>query len=126
MSETFEERYDENLDPRPVREWEDRAPWAVKTVVWSCYDDMSTHRLEGSRALSPGERDLFARMILFLQGDRAYEWARYDFMFFHATWLDRLTFGWWGRRQEKNFRSVDWAAWPFRRVEDFEAARRGE
>ncbi len=119
----FEDRYDENLDPRPVREWEDRALWALKTVAWYCYDDLSTHRLTGKHALTKEGKRSFARWILFLQTDRAYEWKQYDFISFHDRVLDWLTFGWWNRRQAAKFEAVDWDIWPFRREEDLEDAK---
>ncbi|MHC4638900.1 MAG: hypothetical protein ACYTBP_07240 [Planctomycetota bacterium] len=45
-------------------------------AIWFCYDDMSTHKLEGDYALSKEVKKLFARMILFLKSDLKYEWPQ--------------------------------------------------
>lgn len=122
-NDEFEDRYDENLDPRPTRNWDDPALWAIKTVVWHCYDDLSTHRLEGRYALTKEGKENFARCILFLKTNQRYEWERYDFISFHDRLLDWLTFGWWNRRQAAKLENIDWDIWPFKRPEHFESAK---
>jgi hypothetical protein len=124
-NDEFEARYDANLAPRPIRKWEDRALWALKTVVWHCYDDLSTHRLEGAHALTPEGKKCFARWILFLQTNRHYEWQRHDFIFggIRDWFFDRVTFGWWTKWRRGMGEEVDWEIWPFRRPEDFASAR---
>jgi hypothetical protein len=124
-NDEFEARFKSILDPRPVREWEDRTLWALKSVVWYAYDDLSTHRLEGPHALTTKGKKDFARWILFLQTDRTYEWRCDDFMLTALRdWLlGRMTFGWWIKWRAKKMEAVDWAIWPFRRSEDLERAR---
>lgn len=44
-------------------------------AAWLFYDDLHTHRLKGTHRLTPLERQLFARCVLFLRSGRPYEWA---------------------------------------------------
>src|ERR1017187_4929436 len=44
-------------------------------LAWPAYDDMHEHRLTGPNALTYGQRQDFARAILFLKTDLEYEWA---------------------------------------------------
>lgn len=122
-NDEFEDRYDAILDTRPVRAWEDRALWALKTIVWYCYDDLSTHRLDGKYALTKEGKKNVARWILFLQTNLPYEWKRHDFISFHDGVFNLVTFGWWSRREAAKFEKIDWEIWPFRRPADFEHAR---
>lgn len=123
-NDEFEQRYDAILDERPVRKWDDRVLWAVKTAVWFLYDDLTTHRLEGAHALSKEQKGSVARCILFLQSDLPYEWTTYSFISLRSLLLNILTLGLWGRLGPKWGEDIDWEIWPFRRAADFEEAKR--
>ncbi|MES2695854.1 MAG: hypothetical protein V4773_20435 [Verrucomicrobiota bacterium] len=121
----FENRYDKNLESGPVREWEDRTLWALKSVVWSWYDDLSIHRLDGKRKPTPEQKQFIARSILFLRSSRTYEWKRYTFFPF-GTFVEWITLSWRIRRLAARPRErIDWEIWPFRRADDWESAKRG-
>jgi len=122
-NDEFEDRYDSVLDSRPVRQWEDPALWAVKTAVWSLYDDLSTHRLEGKYALSNEQKGCLAQCILFLQTDLRYEWKTYCFISLRTLFLNVITLGLWNRFGVQLGEAIDWEIWPFRRSADLEDAK---
>lgn len=131
---------------------QDRATREVFLFAWSFYDDLYEHRLRGRHRLSPSQRRVFARCVLFLRSGLEYEWPA------RARWLwcrqrdkpDRAGRGpWWqpdesvlaglafvGRRvrewcrrleEERDRRLkrrgvVDDRLWPFRRMADLKAA----
>ncbi len=107
----------------------DPAITAVTTMAWHLYDDLHEHRMNGLHRLSRRRRRDIARWILFLHSDLPYEWPRSNFIGFFAAsdFLDFLTRGWWGRRQERRFDTLrqagEWDVWPFIRAADFAAAR---
>lgn len=123
-NDEFEERYDAVLDSRPVRQWEDKALWAVKTAVWFLYDDLSTHRLEGKHALSKEQKGSLARCILFLQTDLRYEWKTHSFISLRVLFLNLITLGQWNRFGVELGEAIDWEIWPFRRSADFAEAKK--
>ena len=74
---------DEFEDRTCLREGEDPTLDAIYDFVWSFYSDCHRHRLRGRHRLSPLQRSVFARCVLFLHSDRAYEWPE------NAKWLWR-------------------------------------
>ncbi len=52
------------------------AEWAVFHAAWCCFDDFHEHRLRGAHRLTPLERQLFARCVLFLRSGIPYEWPK--------------------------------------------------
>lgn len=53
----------------------DRDTRPIFHAAWLCYDDLHSHRLRGAHRLSPLERQLFARCVLFLRSGLSYEWS---------------------------------------------------
>jgi len=69
----FEEQwpwYDEN----------DRALFAIETMLRRFYDDSHEHKLDGRHALTPAGRDILDRCVLFLETELEYKWPKDDFM----------------------------------------------
>jgi len=111
----------------------------IHEFAWSFYHDLYPHQLRGKHRLSPLQRRVFARCVLFLHTDLAYEWPS------NAKWLwnergDR-GLGYWtqvvftsfsksaraeARRREHEaderirHDAVDDRIWPFRRRSDLE------
>ena len=55
---------------------EDDAVGEIYLRVWHCYNDVSTHKLEGKYALDDETRAMFERAELYLKSDREYAWPR--------------------------------------------------
>lgn len=143
---------DEFEDTLPYGGGADAAAWELYHFAWMCYDDLYEHRLRGRHRLSPQQRQVFARCVLFLRSGLPYEWPK------HAKWLwcrqrDKAESAprtpWWvpdesatsvlpvfGRRwreylsrreeardRERRTVAVDDRIWPFRRMADLKAAR---
>jgi hypothetical protein len=141
---------DEFEDAYQALPW-DRATMEMFSFVWGFYDDLYEHRLRGRHRLSPLQRRVFARCVLFLRSELEYEWPK------RAKWLwcqqrdkanpaeripwwkpDELVLAglpFWGRRvrelrrrMEENrdrdlrMRMIDDRVWPFRRMADYKAA----
>ena len=134
-------------------EFEDGVPSATDHAVrevyrfaWGFYDDFHKHRLRGPHRLSPLQRRVFARCVLFLRSGLPYEWPK------SAKWLwceqvvspaerrpwwkpddsvlDEVPF-WGSRRRRRREEELDPAIkqamvddriWPFRRMADYKAA----
>ncbi len=135
-----------------VPDRQDEGAYQVYLFVWGHYDDFVKHRLRGDRRLSPFQRQVFARCVLFLRSGLPYEWPS------HAKWmwcpqrmkeeparrlpwwkpdetvLDAMPFWNWLTREQRRKREdaadrrlkartiVDDRIWPFRRRSDYEAA----
>lgn len=119
--------------------------------AWSFYDGLYEHRMRGRHRLSPLQKRVFARCVLFLRSGLPYEWPR------RAKWIwcDQLhkeepaaRLPWWKpdetvlaglpvwgrrvrewrRRREEDrdrrvkSRMIDDRIWPFRRMADYKAA----
>jgi hypothetical protein len=106
---------------------EDRALWAIRSSIHVFWNDLKTHRLEGSDALNPEGKRSFARWSLFLRSNLPYDWKSTRFPLFSFTLQEAvfglLTLGQWNRRKKKEDRASD--IWPFRRLEDLEKAKLG-
>jgi hypothetical protein len=64
----------DELDERYPGASPDRALHAIYHKTWPFQDDLRTYRLQGPTTLSPEERTLFERCVLFLETDLRYEW----------------------------------------------------
>lgn len=127
-NDDFEDRLDRILDdPRPVRKWEDKALWAIRSRAWFLYDDLRTHRMTGQWALSPeGHREI-ARWIVFLHSDCEYRWPVTNFISLSGCLFGMLTFGLgprlYGAIMRRRVGAMgDWDVWPFICREDYERA----
>lgn len=61
---------------RLARRSKDPVIWNLEErLAWPAYDDLHEHRLTGSHALMYGQRQDFARAVLFLKTDLEYQWA---------------------------------------------------
>ncbi|HET6382390.1 MAG TPA: hypothetical protein VFJ58_03280 [Armatimonadota bacterium] len=104
------------------REFEDGYPMrsgdmAVKRIfdqIWFFYDDVRTHGLTGSHALSPEDRRMFDRCARFLRTDREYPWPHASFISFwgFVRWLPPFK-GWLQRQTEEFAAKGDIDVWPF-------------
>ncbi len=116
--------------------------------AWSFYDDFYEHRLRGPHRLSPYQRSVFARCVLFLRSGLDYEWpARAKWLWCpqrEPTLRTQAAMSWWTwlglspvrsaarKAREVRERSADAAIkgagvvddriWPFRRRSDLRAA----
>jgi hypothetical protein len=114
-NDQFEERLEGLMEPGPVRKWEDKSIWAIRTSIWYIYDDLHEHKLEGKSALTREQKRWIARIILFLKSDREYEWRSYCFIPFLDLLLFFCTLGLWSLlRLKKPKEEIDWDIWPFR------------
>jgi len=99
--------------------------WALDDTMWCLYDDIRTHKLSGSYALTKEFKIEVARWLMFLYSDAEYKWPKIGKPGFRQkpTWLCRaIPFA--QKRFEKFRGAGDYSVWPFLRREDFEAARR--
>jgi hypothetical protein len=121
-NDEFEDRIETIIDDPP--KMSDRALWAVRMMAWFYYDDLSTHKLTGRRALDREERAEFARWVLFLHSSQEYLWPEFCFVFPGGLLRNLITFGRCGPRAWTQFKSAgDFDVWPFLRQEDMSAAR---
>jgi hypothetical protein len=138
-------------------EFEDSAPsWhgdrAIRELfwfAWGFYDSLYEHRLRGRHRLSPHQRQVFARCVLFLRSDLEYEWPQRSRWLWRPQLNGRLLTPWWkpdssvleglpfcrglaraARRREecamerrkRSGRIVDDRIWPFRTRADLRRA----
>ena len=102
-------------------------------LSWGMYSDLKNHKLTGADKLPDESLKIIARLILFLQSDREYEWPRFEFnnpllkFSFKDFLLSILTFGKFYRdkkRQQEiafnHFKSLgDYDYWPFFKYKDY-------
>lgn len=98
-------------------DWRDRGAVAVAGMAWRLYDDMHTHRANGTHAITGSLRREVARWIVFLQSDQEYVWPDYNFVQAAPGIGSLLTLGWWGRKERRRWQEFteagDISVWPF-------------
>ena len=128
----------------------DHAILEVYLLIWTCYDDLKTHRLTKQWRLDRPARRQVAQAVLFLQSDAEYQWPNnlWDgWVFLVTAFCVVLLFAllpetplfirlgmsvplvvawqcyerWQARRREK---AADESAWPFLRQADLDEAAR--
>lgn len=52
----------------------DRSVTEIRDQLWTIYDDLHEHRLEGKWAISEQQRRVIARAVMFLKSDVEYSW----------------------------------------------------
>jgi len=58
--------------------FDDKIIQPMLELCWGLYDDTRNHRLRGSDKLPEQSLKVIARCILFLRGDKEYEWPYFD------------------------------------------------
>ena len=144
------DEFDDAYEPRT----RDHVVDELFRFAWTFYDDLYEHRLRGSHRLSPRQRRVFARCVLFLRSGLPYEWPKQAKFLWckqrdkpeaveHLPWwkpdasaLNGLPFcGRLARAvrdgedrlielDRKRRGVVDDRIWPFRRMSDYRAALR--
>lgn len=88
-------------------------------LAWPCYDDTTEHRLESAHALTDGQRQDFARAVLFLKSELPYRWpARSGPAYTVRLLLRALSFG--THRPEEP--SGNRRYWPFWSANEYQQA----
>lgn len=109
-------------------DWRDRGAVALKQMAWGLYSDMSEHYATGKHAIAPEGKRVIAAWIVFLHSDSEYLWPEYSFIQIVNWPLNLLTLGRWERKKShrrKEFEEAgEFAAWPFTRTADLDAAAR--
>ena len=89
-------------------------------LAWPSYDDFYEHKLSEDHVLTLGQRQNFARAILFLKSDLPYEWRELR----HPRGVKRILMNIYSRLN-RNYRMPvlgDLRVWPFFRRSDYRQA----
>lgn len=105
---------------------QDRAIWAIRHQAWFLYSDLEEYKLKGKHAVSPKDKGIVARWLLFLKTDFEYEWPTHPGETAWGMVLSLLSLGlipriFW---VNKWIYSGNFENWPFIRVKDLKRAKR--
>jgi len=98
----------------------DSALWPIYVNVWFCYSDVGEYTLTGKRALSPEQRALCERSILFLRSNLEFQWPPPEFRLRYGL-MRLLGFGRVLKQRESKEMSIgDLEVWPFLKRSEYE------
>jgi hypothetical protein len=103
----------------------DDAVWEVfHHGAWCLYSDMKEYKLRGKDALSPEDKSMVARWVLFLKSDYEYQWPSASF---REVFLKSISLGFFGQSTlEKWKEHGDVSYWPFVSSIQFNEAKQGK
>jgi hypothetical protein len=103
----------------------DDAVWEVfHNGAWCLYSDMKEYKLRGEYALSPEDKTVVARWVLFLKSDYEYKWPSASF---REALLKSISLGFFGQSTLDKWKDYgDVSYWPFVNSNQFDEAKQAK